>query len=72
MLNQRAPPQQAFMNASHGLASPYPLGHVPEHVKRQAAMMMKNVTRDLGNLKRMGVTDPRMQVVERWCEALGR
>jgi hypothetical protein len=66
-------PHHAFANAGMtGMASAYPMGHVPPQVKQQASMMMKAVTRDLSNLKRAGILSPQHMMVERWCSTLGR
>jgi hypothetical protein len=66
-------PQQPFHTvAAYGIASPYPLGHAPPHVRQQATMLMKGVMRDLSNVKRIGVMAPQHMVIENWLQALGR
>ena len=68
-----AVPQQPFQTvAAYGIASPYPLGHAPPHVKQQAAMLMKGVMRDLSNVKRIGVMASQHMIIENWLQALGR
>jgi len=58
--------------ASMGTPNPYPLGHAPPYVRQQAGMMMKNVMRDLNNLKQAGMLSPQHMMIERWCDTLGR
>jgi hypothetical protein len=68
-----AVPQQPFHTAAaYGMASPYPLGHAPPHVKQQAVVLMKGVMKDLGHVKRVGVMSPQHMMVENWCQVLGR